>query len=286
MRYDPWGKERYAQYTTPSGYRYTSQRWDSGLELYDYNARYYDPTLGKFISADTLVPEPSSPQAFNRYAYTLGNPLRYTDPTGHLTEEEIQDYFDFSDKQDARDLNWAEDLINWLWDDAVTWGDVFTYDAGEAMLVLFEAVKQDSGLYHGGFWGLNGDNRGEEVHAYEITFVDDHTEKATNLESIYEENWHFLPRKTGSDGYNNYDPTNYVNVLTVSNGGTIASLAGLLFLGGPIAATVTILGGVFAVTGLVTDTLTEPYPVLRLPSHWGNAPTSYFFGRPQGVNHR
>ncbi|MCZ7665886.1 MAG: RHS repeat-associated core domain-containing protein [Chloroflexi bacterium] len=57
LRYDPWGKERYAQYATPSGYRYTSQRWDSGLGLYDYNARYYDPTLGKFISADTLVPE-------------------------------------------------------------------------------------------------------------------------------------------------------------------------------------------------------------------------------------
>ena len=57
LRYDPWGKERYAQYATPSGYRYTSQCWDSGLGLYDYNARYYDPTLGKFISADTLVPE-------------------------------------------------------------------------------------------------------------------------------------------------------------------------------------------------------------------------------------
>jgi hypothetical protein len=43
LRYDPWGKQRYAQHTTPTGYRYTSQRWDAGLGLYDYNARYYDP---------------------------------------------------------------------------------------------------------------------------------------------------------------------------------------------------------------------------------------------------
>ncbi|HSL87311.1 MAG TPA: hypothetical protein VK861_10290, partial [Bacteroidales bacterium] len=39
---------------------------------------------GKFISADTLVPDPAAPQAFNRYAYVLGNPLAYNDPTGHF----------------------------------------------------------------------------------------------------------------------------------------------------------------------------------------------------------
>jgi len=30
-----------------------------------------------------VVPEPGNPQALNRYAYALNNPLRYTDPTGH-----------------------------------------------------------------------------------------------------------------------------------------------------------------------------------------------------------
>jgi RHS repeat-associated protein len=41
--------------TTPTGYRYTGQRQDDTLGLYDYNARYYDPDIGRFISADTIV---------------------------------------------------------------------------------------------------------------------------------------------------------------------------------------------------------------------------------------
>jgi hypothetical protein len=48
-----------------------------------FRARYYDSLLGRFLSADTLVPEPGYPQAFNRYAFVYNNPLKYTDPSGH-----------------------------------------------------------------------------------------------------------------------------------------------------------------------------------------------------------
>jgi len=39
------------------------------------------------------VPEPGNPQALNRYSYVLNNPLRYIDPTGYLTEEQIMTHF-------------------------------------------------------------------------------------------------------------------------------------------------------------------------------------------------
>ena len=52
--------------------------------MYFYNARYYDPYLNRFISPDTIIPDPANPQSFNRYAYVLNNPLKYTDPTGHF----------------------------------------------------------------------------------------------------------------------------------------------------------------------------------------------------------
>ncbi|MDH4098986.1 MAG: FG-GAP-like repeat-containing protein [Nitrospirota bacterium] len=67
-------------------HRFTSQAYDAETGLYYYNARYYNPGLGRFVSADSIVPDPEDPQAFNRYSYTLNNPVIYTDPTGNATE--------------------------------------------------------------------------------------------------------------------------------------------------------------------------------------------------------
>ncbi|MBS3950325.1 MAG: hypothetical protein KGZ53_06660 [Peptococcaceae bacterium] len=43
----------------------------------------YDPSLSGFIQADSIVPGAGNPLAWDRYAYTLNNPVRYTDPSGH-----------------------------------------------------------------------------------------------------------------------------------------------------------------------------------------------------------
>ena len=61
--------------------KFTGQRLDS-TGLYYYGARYYDPAIGRFISADTVVQNPANPQTLNRYAYALNNPLKYIDPSG------------------------------------------------------------------------------------------------------------------------------------------------------------------------------------------------------------
>jgi RHS repeat-associated protein len=55
--------------------------------LYFYNARWYDPSLGRFTQPDSLIPQPGSPLAWDRYAYTLNNPVNYTDPTGNMPDE-------------------------------------------------------------------------------------------------------------------------------------------------------------------------------------------------------
>ncbi len=59
------------------------QRRDGVIRLYDDNARYYDPAIGRFTQPDTIVPNPADPQSLNRYAYVNNNPVRYTDPSGH-----------------------------------------------------------------------------------------------------------------------------------------------------------------------------------------------------------
>ena len=55
--------------------------------MYYYNARYYDPWLGRFVQADTVVPELGNPQDWNRFSYAANSPLRYLDPTGHWWAE-------------------------------------------------------------------------------------------------------------------------------------------------------------------------------------------------------
>lgn len=54
-----------------------------------YQARFYVPGIGRFASADTIVPSPTNPQSFNRYSYTYNNPINYIDPTGHATCEDM-----------------------------------------------------------------------------------------------------------------------------------------------------------------------------------------------------
>lgn len=55
----------------------------AGVYAADSNARYYMPEIGRFVSADTIVPEPENPQSYNRYVYVRNNPMNFMDPSGH-----------------------------------------------------------------------------------------------------------------------------------------------------------------------------------------------------------
>lgn len=88
IEYYPFGTYRARQDLDASfpdvNYTFTGQEDDDETGLYNYNARLYDPELGRFISADSIVPEPGNLQAFNRYSYCANNPLIYVDPSGNF----------------------------------------------------------------------------------------------------------------------------------------------------------------------------------------------------------
>ncbi len=84
--YYPFGEIKTNTGSDVAKHKFTDQEWDGETGLYYYNARYYDPRLARFISADTIVPDPLNPQAFNRYSYVNNNPVLYTDPSGHCGE--------------------------------------------------------------------------------------------------------------------------------------------------------------------------------------------------------
>ena len=62
---------------------FTGHVVEADIGLIYMGARYYDPVMGRFISPDTIVPDPANPQAFNRYAYCYNNPVSNIDPSGH-----------------------------------------------------------------------------------------------------------------------------------------------------------------------------------------------------------
>jgi RHS repeat-associated protein len=68
IKYFPFGLTRSSAGTLPTDKKFTGQQLDS-TGLYYYNARYYDASIGRFISPDTIVPDSFNPQSLNRYSY-------------------------------------------------------------------------------------------------------------------------------------------------------------------------------------------------------------------------
>jgi len=144
---------------------------DFGLMF--YNARWYDPYLGRFAQADTIIP--GGVQGYDRYGYSNNSPLRYTDPSGHIPKEEICKYLDICGK-DAEKLftkTYGNELHDLLWDTETTWGDklVWEQDGQEqvAMMVLFSA---DGVNYSGVLWGIEGNSVGKPISFEDLTHAD------------------------------------------------------------------------------------------------------------------
>jgi RHS repeat-associated protein len=87
IKYKTWGETRYENASNPTNYTYTGQyTYTSDFGLMFYESRWYDPSLGRFNKPDTLIPTTQGIQAWDRYAYSNNNPLKYTDPSGHFVE--------------------------------------------------------------------------------------------------------------------------------------------------------------------------------------------------------
>jgi RHS repeat-associated protein len=65
---------------------YTGQRNYASFGLMDYNARFYSPALGRFTQPDTLIPDLTNTQSWNRFSYVNNSPIIFNDPTGHYME--------------------------------------------------------------------------------------------------------------------------------------------------------------------------------------------------------
>jgi len=83
--YKPFGQE--ANATGTEKYAFTGQYNEADIGLYYFGARWYDASLGRFISEDPLKGSMISSQSQNPYVYCMNNPLRFVDPTGMLMSD-------------------------------------------------------------------------------------------------------------------------------------------------------------------------------------------------------
>jgi RHS repeat-associated protein len=80
--YGPYGNTRYQAGNMGTAKGFTGQYQDAtGLDY--YNARYYDPVVSRFLSADTVQ---GNEEGMDPYAYVDGNPETKNDPSGHAND--------------------------------------------------------------------------------------------------------------------------------------------------------------------------------------------------------
>ena len=92
LSFDPFGERRpgdwrqgQLSHLNPFTNRgFTGHEHIDEIGLIHMNGRVFDQELGRFLSADRYVQAPVNTQSFNRYAYVMNNPLKYTDPSGWL----------------------------------------------------------------------------------------------------------------------------------------------------------------------------------------------------------
>ena len=103
ITYDAWGNftdtistmsyppstEQLQAYAIP--FRYRGYVYDQETGFYYLNSRYYDPSMHKFLNADSTsyLGMGGELQSFNLYVYCGNNPVMYVDPSGHVRMGEI-----------------------------------------------------------------------------------------------------------------------------------------------------------------------------------------------------
>jgi len=80
MLYDAWGNVRVSTGTGHGKYRFTGAELDTASGLYHMGARFYDPSIGRWLSEDPA--KSFEPASLNFYAYVANNPLILIDPRG------------------------------------------------------------------------------------------------------------------------------------------------------------------------------------------------------------
>ncbi|GGI45787.1 hypothetical protein GCM10008018_13870 [Paenibacillus marchantiophytorum] len=90
-QYDEWGNIVNKTEGISNSFKYAGEQYDDETGLYYLRARFYDPSVGRFINEDSYEGQINNPLSLNLYTYVENNPLIYSDPTGHVKNSDNAD---------------------------------------------------------------------------------------------------------------------------------------------------------------------------------------------------
>ena len=113
QNYAPYGTVSFTS-GSASSYGFTGEYESQGLVY--LRARMYAPATGRFLTRDTWEGNTNNPMSFNKWPYTEGNPINYTDPSGYITPHEAYEAGQIADELESTynviiDKDWG--LVWW-----------------------------------------------------------------------------------------------------------------------------------------------------------------------------
>ncbi|HSX04128.1 MAG TPA: RHS repeat-associated core domain-containing protein [Rhabdochlamydiaceae bacterium] len=80
--YEPFGTLKGPISKTSNHFTFAGEHYEEETGLIYLRNRYYDPEIGRFLSADPQLEKGINPQSFNPYVYVENNPINFIDPLG------------------------------------------------------------------------------------------------------------------------------------------------------------------------------------------------------------
>jgi len=84
--YAPYGQRLLKQDNGSNTLWYTGKEEEEELGIQYFGARWYDPSIGRFLAMDPVGFDEGNIQSYNKYAYANNNPYKYVDPDGRAVE--------------------------------------------------------------------------------------------------------------------------------------------------------------------------------------------------------
>lgn len=170
----------------PTNTRHGSNTLQNGTQYQTHNSSFIthnseENVIGRFLSPDPVLQDPSNAQNYNKYSYVLNNPLKFTDPSGYRGQRVY--------RLQAPDMLAENRKLNM--DREAAWQKMKGQESGDGFFALLSV------LYGGGTGGGGGDMFGsnpktstptcEDAGSGETTDVDEGDPKdSPNTYNIYD----------------------------------------------------------------------------------------------------